>query len=222
VQLPRQANDESFWQVVETLLNDSFMELFMSPASKCSNDGDSPQFSYIIGLDDDKLHYNHNSKTPADGLKKGHHAKDNRRGFTAHTACHSATAAPLNVSFQRQHETVHTTVERMLAYLFGKHTGQTGRLGFLELAMDRGYWEAVLLFLLLDKGANVHGTIMRQPWVPFTFVKGNTIASDNSQNDFPNTPYLISNIGFKDSFHMETMWTGGKKTAFRKLACIGC
>ena len=115
-------------------------------ASSDTNDEGDEDFQYLIGLDDDKLHYNYTNKTKSDGLKKGHHAKDNRHGFTAHTACHSANAAPLNVSFQREHETVRTTTERMLRGMYGKHTGQTGRLDFLDIAMDRGYWEAVLLF----------------------------------------------------------------------------
>lgn len=134
-------------------------------------------FLYQIGLDDDKLHYNYSQNTKTDGLKKDHHAKDNRHGFTAHTACHSAAAAPLNVSFQRTGETVRLTTERMMDTLFGQHTGKVSRLDNVELAMDRGYWEAVLLFRSLDQGANIHGTIKRMDWVPLTY--------DRLGNSFP-------------------------------------
>ena len=98
-QLPRQANGESFWQVVESLLNDNLMQLFMSAERGLDKDGNDqrPQFNYVIGLDNGKLHYNHNQNTAADGLKKGHHAKDNLRGFTSHTACHSAASGDVRL-----------------------------------------------------------------------------------------------------------------------------
>jgi hypothetical protein len=159
---------------------------------------------------------NYNKNTNSDGLKKGHHAKDNRHGFTAHTACHSATAAPLNVSFQRKNETVRQTTERMLDDLFALHTSSMNRLDNVELAMDRGYWDSGLMFNLLDHGANVHGTVKHMDWVPLTFEKG----YGDKKFQFPAKPLEIPKTGFKDSFYMETKWKG-KKSASRKLACVG-
>ena len=78
VDLPRHAHGESFWQKVESQSNRIFEELFMSPESVDIEGDEQNQFHYVIGLDDDKLHYNHTPKTVADGLKKGHHARDNR------------------------------------------------------------------------------------------------------------------------------------------------
>ena len=46
--------------------------------------------------------------------------------------------------------------------------------------MDRGYWNARVFFELLDQGADVHGTVKRMDWVPFTFVKGEKKARGSS------------------------------------------
>ena len=113
VALPRHAHGQSFWQELESLLNGVLADLFMESAVEQLADGDElSTFIYHIGLDDDKLHYAWGKGTKSDGLKRGHHVKDNRHGFTAYTACHAATAAPLNVSFQRQNETVRSTQQR--------------------------------------------------------------------------------------------------------------
>jgi hypothetical protein len=211
--LPRHAHGESFWQEFESLLNSALADLFMESATHDLEEAELSTFLYQIGLDDDKLHYNWGKNTKSDGLKRGHHAKDNRHGFTAHTACNAATAAPLNVSFQRQNETVRITTERMIDTMFGQHTGKANRLDNVEIGMDRGYWEAVLLFRLLDQGANIHGTIKRMDWVPLTFKhKGNAA--------FPLKPLDIPLEGFKDCYHMNTKWKG-KQAAFRKLTCVG-
>ena len=142
--LRRHAHGESFWQEVESILNGVHRDLFVANESHetadVSIDEAASTFRYVVGLDDDKLHYAYTKDTRADGLKKVHHAKDNRHGFTAHTACHSATAAPLNVSFQRKNETFRSTTERMIDAMFGKHSGRTDRLDNLE-PMDRGYWD---------------------------------------------------------------------------------
>ena len=43
-----------------------------------------------------------------------------------------------------QNETVRQTTERMLEAMFGLHTGRVNRLDNVEIAMDRGYWEAAI------------------------------------------------------------------------------
>lgn len=214
--LQRHAHGESFWQEVEATFNEAFKTLFMEGETHLSATGIEDEIStflYVLGLDDDKLHYNYTKKTKTDGLKKDHHAKDNRHGFTAHTCCHSATAAPINVSFQRKSENVKHTTERMMDVMFGSHTGRVNRLDNVDIAMDRGYWDPVLLFRLLDQGCNVHGTIKRMDWVPLTFDRGSNLP-------FPTKPLDIPKKGFKDSFHMQTKWKG-KQSSARKVACIG-
>ncbi len=216
--MDRHTHGESFWQEVEAVFNNCYTQLFMvgdSHDDVTGIDEARAAFDYVVGLDDDKVHYNYSQSTKADGLKKGHHAKDNRHGFTTHTACHSETADTLNVYFQRTEGMVWLTTERMSTTMFGKHTDKAGRLNNIELAMDWGYWEAGLLFGLLDKGANIHGTIKRQDWVPLTFDRQNTV-----ETQFPKKPKDVPKIGFKDSFHMELKWKGGKQTAVRKVACL--
>ena len=133
--MDRHAHGESFWQEVEEVLNNCYTKLFMAGDSHddvTGIDEAGAAFKYVVGVDDDKVHYNYSQSTKTDGLKKGHHAKDNRHGFTAHTACHSATAGPLNVSFQRSEETVRATTDRMITAMFGKHTGKAGTVYLLE------------------------------------------------------------------------------------------
>ena len=98
-------------------------------------------------------------------------------------------------------------------YVWSTHRQGQPRLDNVEIGMDRGYWEAVLLFRLLDEGANIHGTIKRMDWVPLTFKhKGNPA--------FPSKPLDISLEGFKDCYHMNTKWKG-KQSAHRKITCVG-
>ena len=174
---PRHAHGESFWQLVESTLNKTYKELF----TEATTVEDDLFFRYVIGLDDDKLHYNWNKETDSDYLKKDHHVKDIRHGFTLHTAAFSATAAPLHVSAQRSSETVRLTTERMLDEIFGKHTGTAASLDNVDLAMDRGHWKAKLFFNLLAKGSNLHGTMKRMDWVPFTFDRDKWKPSQRSQ-----------------------------------------
>ena len=97
--LERAGSGLPFWQEVEALLNNKYMDLFLGghhKETKCIKES----LTFLLGLDDDKLHFNHSKQTDTDGLKKDHHAKDNRRGFTAHPCCFSAMCVPDNVSFQ--------------------------------------------------------------------------------------------------------------------------
>lgn len=207
----RHAHGESIWQQVESTLNKAYKELFAESTTTTTDDS---YFRYIIGLDDDKLHYNWGKETNSDFLKKDHHAKDNRHGFALHTAAFSATAAPLHVSAQRSNETVRLTTERMLDEIFGRHTGTAASLDSVDLAMDRGHWDAKLFFNLLSKRAHLHGTIKRIDWVPFTH-------DHDKFKPFPLKPRNIPKVGFKDSFHMTTQWKAKAGAGIRKLACIG-
>jgi hypothetical protein len=147
--------EEAFWQELETTMNFLCRKLFM--ASK----EDFPLFHYRIGLDDDKPHYAWTKHSDATAIKKVHHAKDNRRGFTVHTAAYSATDVPVGVVFQREKESVQDSFLRIVGDLFGKSTGNATDLHGATFASDRGYWIASLLFKLLDAGAEIEGTIKR-------------------------------------------------------------
>jgi hypothetical protein len=77
------------------------------PNDDTETDNIQKDMVWLLGLDDNKLHYNHSASSDTDGLKKDHHAQDNRQGFTAHTCCFSATAVPIHV---KVFETVVQTV----------------------------------------------------------------------------------------------------------------
>ena len=76
--------------------------------------------------------------------------------------------------------------------------------------MDRGYWDGVLLFCLLDQGADIHGTVKQMDWVPLTFDRKNT-------SPFPEKPKDITKQGYKDDFYMQTSWRG--KTTTHNISC---
>ena len=216
--LERNASGESFWQELEDDLNTSLMALFMG-----GNDEETiairSSLVWLLGLDDDKLHSAWTHSTEFDGLKKDHHQKDNRHGFTAHTCCLSATCVPIQVQFQRESETVVSCTNRMVSGLFGRHTGRPERIDNTTFFMDRGYWNARVFFDLLDKGADVHGTIKRMDWVPLTYTK---LKKEDSESDstFPQSPLKIPMVGFKDSYHMSLKWKGSK-SAVRKVDMFG-
>lgn len=217
--LPRQSSSESFWQQVELIMNKNYKQLFMESTGTVSrNETDSSDeelsMKFVMGLDDDKIHYNYSADTYTDGLSKDHHAVDNRHGFTAHTLAHSATAAPIHVSFQRLMESVNDTTMRMLLVeAFGRHTGQVPDLNNVKIAMDRGYWLAKLLFTLLNLGADVHGTIKRMDFVPLTYDPKKK--DDSKRPPFPEKPLLVECGGYKDAYYMQTKWKGTNET--RKL-----
>ena len=147
---------QPFWMTIEDLANNCFKSLFMNDDSNFRN-------NYLIGLDDDKLHFHYSRNSTMNGLKCVHHVKDNRRGFTLHTAAFSALCVPVCVMYQREMEGVQATYMRMMKSLFGKERGEAAPdLRGVILASDRGYWKPGLLFDdILEAGANVEGTIQR-------------------------------------------------------------
>ena len=147
---------QPFWMSIEECVNTNFKALFLGNER---NGGES----YLIGLDDDKLHYNYSSKSPMQGLKGTYHACDHRKGFTLHTAALSASCVPICVMYQRELESVQATYLRILKSVFGKERGEAAPdLRGVTLASDRGYWKPTLLFEhVLDNGGNVTGTVQR-------------------------------------------------------------
>ena len=66
-------NQKYFWMKMEDAFNQDMKDLFVS---------DSDSFRFLCTFDDDKLHYNWGRNTMSKGLKRVHHARDNRHGFT--------------------------------------------------------------------------------------------------------------------------------------------
>ena len=144
---------QEFWQTVEDATNQQLRSLFMS----ADND-----FPYLLGFDDDKVHYEYSNASKMGGLSAQHHVKDNRRGLTLHTCAFSATCVPTTVLFQRHGESVQDTYLRSMRNLFGIQYGGLPNLRGVTLASDRGYWEKNILFgNFLESGANIIGTMKR-------------------------------------------------------------
>ena len=87
-----------------------------------------------------------------------------------------------------------------------------------SLWIARGYWNAQVFFDLLEKGADVHGTIKRMDWVSLSYSKqkkdANPTSADGSKDGskiFPDSPLqMIPMAGYKDSYHMSLDWKGTK------------
>ena len=141
-----------FWKMIENATNQQLKQLFLST---------DENFTYLVGYDDDKLHFDYSSNSKMSGLSPQHHVKDNRRGLTLHTCAFSATCVPVSVHFQRIGESVQDTYRRCVKEVFGIGRGGLD-LHNVILASNRGYWEKQLLFQdMLDAGSNIVGTMKR-------------------------------------------------------------
>jgi hypothetical protein len=67
--LHRNARGESFWQELEFVLNSKLMELFLGQNDDPETDSLREDMLWLLGLDDDKLHFNYSGSTDSDGLK---------------------------------------------------------------------------------------------------------------------------------------------------------
>lgn len=150
-----------FWKLLEGTVNQQLKILFLSSAA---------QFPYLLGYDDDKLHFEYSGRTMMGGLSQQHHVKDNRKGLTLHTCAFSATCVPVSVCFQRFGESVQDTYVRSMKELFGTGIGGLPMLDGVTLASDRGYWEKGILFNMIDAGANIVGTVKRVRFVVMLFL----------------------------------------------------
>jgi len=201
---------ESFWQQVEGIFNVNYLVLFTNLGATSFH---PIRLKCCLGIDDDKLHFNwQRDVTDHDGLKPDHHAQDNRHGYTAHTGALSATAAPLQVMFQRSGENVYDTTNRMIDFIFGKHTGKATDLVELTVGFNRGYTNGILLFDLLDRGADINCTSQHMEFVPLTFGH-----KENDKQPFPEKAKNFDKEGFKDCEHMRLEWKGKKEV--RELDC---
>ena len=144
----RNTNDEPFWMKIEKALNESLYELFLA---KNTN-------KVMIALDDDKTHFANVSGNLL-GLQLVNHVRDNRKGFTAHTAVDIIFNFPFNMTWQRHHDTgVISVFKRMVKAMFGKGTDERPNLSKAVFASDRGYWSPILLFsYVMFLGGNILG-----------------------------------------------------------------
>ena len=85
------SRNQAFWRIVEDAVNQQLKTLFMSADT---------DFPYLLGYDDDKLHFDYSGTSDMQGLSPQHHVKDNRKGLTLHTCAYSATGIPVCISFQ--------------------------------------------------------------------------------------------------------------------------
>jgi hypothetical protein len=189
-------SDESdpFWMDVEDIVNKDLVDLFLPSDMETS--------TFMVALDDDKMHFNITQNTECMGLKQQRHIKDNRMGFTAHTSALAAMDVPIRIDMERTRDTPHTCYERQMKKLFGGNCGDgIPNLGNVTIASDRGYWNVPLLFgFLLRAGANIIGTVKRANWFPFTYDR------KEGGND---KPTVINPKGSKNSWY--------KKLQLRKL-----
>lgn len=82
------------WMSIETLVNKNLKALFLPGIV------DESKMQLLMGLDDDKVYFNHQHSSVMMGLKATHHAKDNRKGMTLHTLAYSSMCCPVTVMFQ--------------------------------------------------------------------------------------------------------------------------
>ena len=142
-----------FWMIVENIVNEELKTLFMSS---------EPNFPYLIGYDDDKVHFDYSLITKMHGLSQQFHACDNHKGLTLHTCAYSAICVPVAVHFQREGESVQETYSRSMKSTFGTGVGGLPNVQGVTLASDRGYWKKGLLFgTMLEAGADIVGTVKR-------------------------------------------------------------
>ena len=142
-----------FWRMAEVATNETLRNLFLS---------NNNNFPYLLGFDNDKIHFCYAKDTKMEGLSPQHHVKDNRCGLTLHTCAYPATCVLVAVNFQCIGEGVEDTYVWTVWDIFG--IGPNGHINLrnVTLASDRGYWEKSLLFSdFLEGGANVVGTVKR-------------------------------------------------------------
>ena len=150
--------------------------------------------SFMVALDDDKMHFNITKNTSCMGLKPQRHIKDNRMGFTAHTSALAAMDVPIRIDMERERDTPHTCYKWQMKKLFSGNCGDAiPNLGSVTIASDRGYWNVPLLFgFLLRAGANVIGTVKRCNWFPFTY---------DRKDGGDDKPVVINAKGSKNSWY---------------------
>ena len=156
------------WKELEDALNKDCCELFLT-------EGEGQTIKIFIALDNDKVWFQFSTasvqkdKDYLCGAKGCQHTKRNCRGFTIDSAVSSASSFPLCFSVLCQGENNTTNYERMVRHMFEKRFTigaavlQCLPLNGITFCSDRGYWNAILILLLLSFGAHVLG------WLVYTY-----------------------------------------------------
>lgn len=122
----------------------------------------------VLSLDDDKVRHGGQKGDDTCGLNPTVHAVCRRRGFNNHQAVCPMTGVVLCAVAEELGDTAVRCYERMLATIFGSSLDLCRAI----FCSDRGYWrEPLLKDLILPKGGDVHGTLARREFVPFTYDK---------------------------------------------------
>ena len=159
------ANEHILWKQCEEACNKDLIEVFMPSDNR-------RRAQYILALDDDKVCFEHSSASNCLGLAKHRHIRDNRKGFTIHSVASCILAAPLQLTWNRERETSSMCFQRLMRLMFGAESGDgLPNLTNVTVCSDRGYWTGDLLYkFMIPAGANIHGTVRRLGWFPFTFI----------------------------------------------------
>ena len=97
------------WIMIEDTTNKTLKSLFMGG-------NDNEKLSYILDIDDNKLHFNYGHNSDMNNLKSTHHIRDNRKGFTLHTAAFSATCVLVAIMYQRDEKSVQDMYLQILKF----------------------------------------------------------------------------------------------------------
>jgi hypothetical protein len=91
--------------------------------------------------------------------------------MTADALVYTGSGIPVNVRYLQKGESEYDSVVSSLKCIFnyGEGKAKPNLSGKVQFAADQGYWGKSVLYYLLSLGADVIGTVKRQPWFPFGF-----------------------------------------------------
>ena len=141
-----------FWETIQGVVNSHYYNLHVKDWGM--ND------AMNVVIDDVKQHLNY--KVPGNNLWLTRHARDNRLGIVNHTV-----ALNLWSEYEKTSDTTTIALKCLTYKLFSPSSNEL-HLNYLEISMDRGFWECHVMNMLALAGAHVFGTITRCVWFPFT------------------------------------------------------
>lgn len=185
---PGGRNPKYFWQKFQERMNEAFFEINVSLVGHL-----------LVSLDDDKKKASVGKGKNMQGLKQ-HVLSDLRRGIVGHTAVSPATLLTLGVMWEKKGESSYECYVKLVKELFGEDP----KLDKVTFCSDRGYWILDLLKYLLERGADIHGTVRRQPWYYWTY--------ETELKDW-DTRYNINKPGPATLYVAESIISGRKVSA---------
>jgi hypothetical protein len=176
-----------FWKELEDAMNAIFQTCFLIGQNKM-----------IIALDDDKRHYDNNTAQETDGLKQMVHAECRRKGCVAHSAVLPTYGIMVGITWERVGDTSTSCYKRITQSQFGNGHGSNlpPDLNGLLFASGRGYWNLDLFFdYLLKSNADIHGTVKRCPWFPYTYQQ---VLEKNDTKHYKGELYKVTAQAFQN------------------------